>query len=287
MRGVEASRLAPGLELPPDTPAALRAEVERREARLIDLERGRYQHPRRTYLAFDTPSGRVHAHYSAKPEDGPLFAHEVAVRDLVGREGPLRAPAVLASGPNWMLAATVEPESLPPDVAVERIVAAALRVAELELPPSPWPRRPGGRLGVIGRRLRLLRSPVSTRDVVAARRIVAECPLPLVTSHGSYQRNHVFLADGAAWVIDWEHSGKRPLGFDLMHYWSNLDDPQLRDLVFARTVEALGPRHERELKRLRYALLVRMIAGKFVDDAQPEGARRLLTVLPAVREDAY
>jgi Phosphotransferase enzyme family len=265
---------------------ALRTELERRQARLVDLERGRYQHPRRTYLAFDTPSGRVHAHYSTKPEDEPLFAHEVAVRKLVGDEGPLRAPRVLAHGPNWLLAGTVEPESLRPPVAVDRIVAAALRIAELELPPSPWPKRPGGRLGVIGRRLRLLRTPLPARDVVAARTIVADCPLPLVTSHGSYQRNHVFLADGAAWVIDWEHSGKRPLGYDLMHFWSNLEDPELRDLVFARTVEAVGSPQELELKRLRYALLVRMIAGKFVDDAQPESARRLLAVLPAIREDA-
>jgi hypothetical protein len=274
------------LGLPADTPAALREELERRGARLIDLQRGRNQHPRRTYFAFDTPTGRVHAHYSTKPDDEPLFAHEVAVRRIVGTDGPLRAPAILASGPNWMLAGTVEAERVGLEKAAEQIVAAALRIPELELPPSPWPDRPAGRRGVVSRWLRLLRTPLPARDVVAARRILAECTLPPVTSHGSYQRHHVFLADGAAWVIDWEQSGERPLGFDLMLYWSNLEDDELRPILFAAAVEAVGRQHERELKRLRYALLVRIIASKFVDDAQPEGARKLLSLLPAIREAA-
>jgi hypothetical protein len=123
-------------------------------------------------------------------------------------------------------------------------------------------------------------------DVVSARRIVAESTLPLVTSHGGFHIDHVFLAERDAWVIDWEQSGARPLGYDLMHYCSNLEDDELRRLVFAAAVDAIGRQHKRELRRLPYALLVRMIASKFVDDAEPEGARRLLTVLPEVREAA-
>ena len=253
---------------------------------MLELERGSNQHPLRTYFAFATPAGRVHGHYSTKPDDEPLFAHEVAVRNVVGTDGPLRAPPILASGPNWILTGTIEPEQLESERATEQILAAALRIADLDLPPSPWPDRPGGRRGVVSRRLRLLHTPLPARDVVSARRIVAECTLPLVTSHGGYHRDHVFLADGAAWVIDWEQSGKRPLGFDLMHYWSNLEDAELRELLFAAAVDAVGPQHEHELKRLRYALLVRMIASKFVDDAEPEAALRLLAILPEIRDAA-
>jgi hypothetical protein len=139
---------------------------------------------------------------------------------------------------------------------------------------------------VLARRLRLLRAPLPTSDVVAARRLLERTPLPAVTSHGSYQRLHVFLADGAAWVIDWEQVGKRPLGYDLMTYWANLDDDDLRPPLFAAAVEALGRRHERDLLRLRYALLVRMIASKFADDDDAAGGTRLLDLLPAAREEA-
>jgi hypothetical protein len=197
----------------------------------------------------------------------------------------LRAPPIVAHGPNWMLAATVEQEELPIEWKVERVVAAALEIPELRLPPSPWPEHAGA-VVVARRRLRLLRSPLPTRDVVAARRILADVSLPRVTSHGSYQRHHVFLADGAAWVIDWEQSGERPLGVDLLHYSANLDEAHERELVFETAVDAIGRRYERELRRLRYAVFVRLIASKLVDDAQPESARRLLQALPEIREAA-
>jgi hypothetical protein len=286
---VQANR-APDAEarsLPRDAPADLLAALEQRRAVVAAVERGRFQHPGRTYFSCSSPEGRLHGHYSTTPADVPLFAYEVEIRRRVGAEGALRAPAVVAAGPGWMLAGTIEPEALAPGAAVDRVVEAAMRIAELDLPPSPWPDTPGGARALLSRRLRLLRSPLQLRDVAAARRTIGELSLPRVTSHGSYQRLHVFLADGAAWVIDWEQAGKRPLGYDLMTYWANLEDEETRSLLFDASRAALGRRHEHALRRLRYALLVRMIASKFADDAAPEEARRLLDRLPTIRAEAH
>jgi hypothetical protein len=273
--------------LPADAPPALVAELQARDANVVELERGRFQHPRRTYFACSGAGGRLHGHYSTNPADVPLFAYELEVRTLVGTRGPLRAPPALASGPGWLLAQTVESESLPPPAAVERVVEAAMRIRDLQLPSSPWPNRPGGIVALAGRRARLLRSPLPMRDLAAARRVLADSSLPEVTSHGSFQRLHVFLSGGAAWVIDWEQAGRKPLGYDLMTYWSNLEDDETRALVLEASLAAVGPNHGRDLLRLRYSLLVRMIAAKFADDAQPEGGRRLLELLPAVRDAAF
>lgn len=273
--------------LPRDAPAELLAALEQRGAVVAEVERGRFQHPGRTYFSCASPAGRLHGHYSTTPADVPLFAYEVEIRRRIGVDGALRAPRVVADGAGWMLAGTIDPEPLPPSAAVGRVVEAAMRIAELELPPSPWPEMPGGVRALVARRVRLLRSPLPLRDVAAARRTLGELPLPEVTSHGSYQRLHVFLADEAAWVIDWEQAGKRPLGYDLMTYWANLEDEETRSLLFDASRAALGREHERALHRLRYALLVRMIASKFADDDAPEDARRLLAQLPTIRAEAH
>lgn len=253
---------------------------------MVAIERGRSQHPRRTYLEFESPQGRLHAHYSTDSANAPVFAHEVAAREIVGTTGALRSPPVLAHGPLWMLAATIEPEPVTPEEFVDRVVAAAAEIPSLRLPSEPWPGGQGGRIVKLLRRARLLRSPVPVRDVLRARRLLANLQIPLVPIHGGYQRRHVFPAGGACWVIDWEQSGSGPIGFDLMHFWTSLDDPAHRDRLFAATLDLIGRRYEAELHRLRYAMLVRTIAGKFVDDFLFEEGHELLLLLPDVRAAA-
>jgi hypothetical protein len=249
---------------------------------VTEIETGRRQHPLRTYLALDSDEGPLNGHYSLKPDDESLFDYEIEARAIVGAEGPLRAPPVLAHGPGWMLARTVVPEPVDAEESVRRAVAGAARIAELDLPAAPWPKHPGGLRALARRRAGLVRAPIALRDVTAARRIVSSCPIPPVTSHGSYQFRHIFPADGAVYVIDWELAAKRPAGYDLLTYEAVLDpDDPRREAVWRATLELVGRGWERELARLRYALLVRIVAGKFVDDGEPE---RAMVLLPLVAE---
>jgi hypothetical protein len=136
----------------------------------------------------------------------------------------------------------------------------------------------------------VLRGGVPLGDLRASRRTLAEPGLPLVTSHGDFHRGNVLVSGGAAWVVDWELSGRRPAGYDLMQFWATLDLPEDRERLFETTVMSVGSAHRAELLRLRHALLVRTIAAKLSSrmnfDRDPAGAHDLLTLLPAVRQEA-
>ena len=141
------------------------------------------------------------------------------------------------------------------------------------------------------RRMKLLGSGLKIRDLVTAKRILAEPNLPEVTGHGDFHIGNVFYEQGALWVVDWEMAGKRSAGYDLMQFWASVERGEDRDLLFEATVEMIGEEHRRDLSRLRYALLVRTIANKLGATKEynrdVEGGRRLLDLLPVVRTAAF
>ena len=91
-------------------------------------------------------------------------------------------------------------------------------------------------------------------------------------------------------MIDWEQTGIRIAGYDLMRYWPTLDSDRDRAHLFESTVEAIGPRYRDELSKLRYAFLMRAIATKHlrVRDREAPGNKgeKLLELLPDVRAAA-
>lgn len=261
-------------------PPGLAEALERRGAK---LERG-WREGARSYLFATSPEGRLFGRASRDPADGAMFEHEAAVREIVGVEGPLRAPPVLESGPDWLLEAAVEPETFRGAGHVELVAAAAERLQSLELPELP-PRR--GR-GSTRARLRLLASPLPLADLRRARKIMSELRLPLVTTHGDFHPGNVLLGGGAAWVVDWELSGQGPAGSDLLHFGSTVESAEDRERLLEAAVELAGDRLE--ALRLAYAVLVRAAAAKLSAaqpfDRDPEGAKRLLALLPAARQAA-
>ncbi len=242
----------------------------------------------RGYLFADSAGGRLFGRWSDNPGDEPTFAHEAEVREIVGTEGPLRAPPVLDRAPRWLLEQAVDPEPSAGPECVDAVIAAAERIAELDLPPAPI-RTMGGRAS-LRTRGRILRSPLPLRDLRSARRTVADPGLPSVTSHGDFHRGNVLVRDGVAWVVDWELSGERPAGYDLMQFWATLERAEDRDRLFQAALSSVGPDLRPELLRLRHALVVRTIAGKFAApmavDRDRAGAHDLLELLPAVRAEA-
>lgn len=239
----------------------------------------------RGYLFAESPEGRLFGRWSDDPDDRDTLTHEAEIRKLVGTEGPLRAPPVLGRGTGWLLEAAVDPEPCDGPECIDAVAAAAERLAELELPPAPGASQRGGRLLT---RVRILRSPLPLRDLRAARRTLADPGLPTVTSHGDFHAGNVLVQDGAAWVVDWELSGRRPAGYDLMQFWATLEHPEDRERLFEAAVASIGARSE--LLRLRYALVVRTIAGKLAApmtfDRDREGADKLLALLPGLRTEA-
>jgi hypothetical protein len=93
-----------------------------------------------------------------------------------------------------------------------------------------------------------------------------------------------------AWVVDWELSGERPAGYDLMQFWATLEGAEDREYLFELAVSSIGADRRRELLRLRHALVVRTIVGKLAApmafDRDPAGARDLLALLPGLRAEA-
>jgi streptomycin 6-kinase len=223
-------------------------------------------------------AGAVFARFSEAEGDVPVLEHEARVRALLGEQGPLRAPPVLAQGTGWL----VERQVVPKDEPVETVVAAALELAGLELPSLPP--TPGRRLSlaVLQRRARLVARPRFAAELARARRLLASSRLPQATSHGDFHPGNVLRAEGAAWVIDWELAGHAPLGYDLMRYRATLTDPDERARVDAGALELTGD--ELELARLRYAVAVLTAADKLSHpqrlNRDEAGAAALLAELP-------
>lgn len=217
-------------------PAGLRESLAERGAA---IESSWSDGERRYFLA-----GELFARSSADEADVAVFEHEARVRKLIGEEGALRAPAVLAQGRGWLL----ERRIVPQDEPVDAVIAAAGELLRLELPPAPD--TPAG--SSLRRRLRLLGQPWLVPHLLRAKRLLAGSRLPLATAHGDFHPDNVLSAKGAAWVIDWELVRRAPVGFDLMRYRASLSDPAERAQVDAAALELAGD--ERELARLRYAV---------------------------------
>ena len=269
--------------LPPEMIAALAS----RRAEVVE----RWDEGLRTYLYADSSTGRIFGRTSSDPHDEATIEHEATIRGLVGSEGPLRAPEVLDSGAGWMLEVALRTEGIHGGSAVGVVIEAAARLASLRLPELEDV--PGGSAtgGAMKRRIALLGSGLRIRDLLTARRILAETSLPRVTSHGDFHIGNVFFRDGALWVVDWEMAGIRSAGYDLMQFWGSVERAEDRDLLFEASVEMIGEEHRRDLARLRYALLVRTIANKLGATKEynrdVEGGRRLLDLLPVVRTSAF
>jgi hypothetical protein len=259
---------------PPGLRAALR-EHDPRVARLTD------HHPR-YHVRLDSPSGPLFAWYSLHPDDEVALAHEEAVRAAVeaGGSGVLRAPSFLARGDNWRVERMVVPEPIGANL---RLIVEAWRVlTTLDLPRRPSPRVVASPVEKLRRWARLARSPLPVADLVRARRMATD--LPRVTSHGDFHAAHVLPRDGVVWVIDWEVSGRGPLGLDLMQLWASLPDAADREALTALAVSAVGP----EVLRLRYVALVRRIASKLAEfgrfgDRDRAEAEALMALLPEAR----
>ena len=95
----------------------------------------------RGYLFADSAEGRLFGRWSDDPADQPTLAHEAAVREVVGTDGPLRAPAVLERSAAWLLEEAVDPEPCRGPDCIDAIVVAGEQIAQLDLPPAPG--RPG------------------------------------------------------------------------------------------------------------------------------------------------
>lgn len=246
--------------------------------------------PPRTYVFADSPEGRLFAWYTSSARDEPVLAHEVAIREAVGATGRLRTPPILAHGPCWRLERALESGPLEGPETVSRAVAATQELAGLELPRLDLRRvgRAAAPFAALRRRARVARSPLPLADVLAARRIFANPGLPAATSHGDFHAAHIFVSgDDDAWVIDWELLAPRPVGWDLLYLWTDLQRPEDRELVFGAALELVGRARHRQLERLRFAAAVRMITAK-VADPNPRyrdlpGAGALLAELPSLR----
>ena len=274
-----------GTAVPPDLARDLLDAFAARDAEVVRVELD----PPKTYLWARSATEELFAWQSAEPGSEAIVDYEVAVRAAVGTEGSLRAPPILARGRNWRLEPAVGEAPLGERDVVEAVAAAATRLAELELPAAP---RGLGRERMnskLLRRVRLLRAPLPLSDLVRARALLAASPLPTTTSHGDFHRRHILFSGGVLWVVDWEFAGRRPAGYDLMTLWADLEDEGDRHLLFELCVEMVGAECRRELLKLRYALLVRIIGDMLVadDDAHdPTAVPGLLALLPGVRADA-
>jgi aminoglycoside phosphotransferase (APT) family kinase protein len=117
---------------------------------------------------------------------------------------------------------------------------------------------------------------------------MAEIRLASVTTHGDFHQGNVLISGGAAWVVDWELSGHGPAGSDLLLFASTVNSPEDRKGLLEAAAELAGDRGE--ALRLAYAVLVRATAAKLSAaqpfDRDPEGAKRLLALLPAARQAA-
>lgn len=241
------------------------------------------------YLRAESSGGELFAWYTHNAAEAGMVSREAAFRATVGTTGALRAPPLLAFGDNWRLEPFVRSAPLRGRAAIDAAVAASAELARLSLPaaapPSVQPLRTR-----IERRARVVASPLPLRDVVRARRLAQRSRLPLQPSHGEFHPLHLFLAEGAIWVIDWDLTDLRPAGYDLMQLWVALEHDADRAYLYDAAVGLLGPGSERDLAGLRYATLVRMIGAAFSEHLKllrdPARGRALLMLLPEVRRAA-
>jgi len=103
-----------------DLPPGLTAALAERGAPVDRIE----EEGARRYVAAGPWFGRC----TTAAADEPSFAHEVAVRAVVGGELPLRAPEIVASGPGWTLEPAVPRRPPAGPAAVEATIAAARRL---------------------------------------------------------------------------------------------------------------------------------------------------------------
>jgi hypothetical protein len=243
----------------------------------------------RTYGRARASDGeRLFWRFSALAHDGAVIEHGLAVRAIVGSEPPLRTPAALAAGTDWLLEREVPDEPLAGPAVIAAVVEAAATLADLTLPELPGQVTGLAPLDLVRHRVRSLRRV--GRDFAMARWLFARTRLPQVTSHGDFHRGNLRIDGGRPWVLDWELVGRRPAGFDLMQLWTTLEDPADRDALLEATVALVGPRWREDVLRLRYVLLVRTLVTKLAptQDVEPDlaagGALRAL--LPEARAAA-
>jgi len=272
------------LHLPADAPVSLVAALSAFGAVISSM----WREGRRAYVKAESETVPLFARYSTDRADVPILRHEANVRQIVGQDGPLRTPPVLDAGDGWLIEVQKDSQPFAGDQAVDAVLAAAEDLSRRELPRLEHNgSRAATVVATVRRRLNLALSALSLRDVMRARAILADSPLPLVMSHGDLHIDNVLLSDGRAWVVDWEMTDRRPAGYDLMQFWATLPDERDRDRLWTRAVELAGKPHERALAELRYALAVRTIANKLCSPTKinrdRDGARRLLALLPALR----
>jgi Ser/Thr protein kinase RdoA (MazF antagonist) len=127
-------------------------------------------------------------------------------------------------------------------------------------------------------------------DVVAARRALRPGSLPAAPAHGDFHEGNVLVDADGPWVVDWELSGPRPLGYDAMQLWATLEDDELRAAFLEAVLAGADAPRRALLLRVRHAVLVQTILRKLLPDRSlnrdPAGADRLLRLLAGARRDA-
>jgi hypothetical protein len=262
-------------------PRGLAAALAARDALISDV-RGS---GKRVFVTADSSQGKLFARYSDDPADVAVFAHEAEVRRAVGTKGLLRAPAVLEEGEAWLLEAAVASERIRGAHAVDTAAAAASRLVELRIPTGPRAQgEPRSATGRFQRRLQVAFSALPGSDLAAAERILADPGLPLLPSHGDFFPENLLLSGGALWVVDWECSGQRPAGYDLMQLWSALERAGDRERLFDSALEVVGAQGRGKLERLRYAVVVATSWRLLHEGAEARPrAEALLALLPQLR----
>jgi phosphotransferase family enzyme len=271
--------------LPDSCPSGLHAALERRGAAVGDW----WCVGRRTYGHASGADGELlFWRFSTVDGDASVIEHELAVRGLVGTEPPLRTPAALAFGPDWLLERQAPDEGLAGPAAIRAVVDAAEALAGVALPALPGQITGLSTFGTVRHRARSLRR--IGRDFAMARWLFSRSRLPLVTSHGDFHRGNLRIDGGVPWVLDWELVGRRPAGYDLLLLWTTLDDPADRETLLDATVELVGPSWREDVMRLRYVLIVRTLVSKVVptEDVEPDlvAGGALEALLPEARAAA-
>jgi len=231
-------------------PPGLAAALAERGATVTLIET---EGPRRFVTA-----GELFGRFTTVAADQATFAHEVAARAAVGAVLPLRAPEVLAAGPDWMLEPALPRRAPAGARAVGAAIAAALTIPAVELPTAPEGTGGERRGERWRRRARMIGGGVRVADLLLARR---DPGLPLVRSHGDFHAGNILCDDDGPWIIDWEMTGMRPVGYDLLSLWPTLDDAGDRELVLEAAFAQAGAEHRAGVLRLRFSLLVRALAA--------------------------